>query len=366
MPSLRTPRHPARLLLPEPPPAPSGIDAHLLLGVPLSTDLPAESQVLTYVDGKARWQPPSAGGIAPPSSPARGDLLRYDGSAWVLLPPGTAGQVLQTGGAGADPSWVAPGGGGSSGPSRPSVAVALYAWRMEGLTAGVWPQDGTGGAADLTPGAAVQVPGRDVGEVFSVAGSMPFFPGQAGTSWWGVNDDTGIASSAVLAAPGDLTRATFECLVRPCGSSSWAAPLAALVDHVAGDHRTLQLNYEAGGISGSAVWGGYERNFGGRAPAYTSSLNNLQLLFVALRWDGRYLDFWINGQIVHRWDSNGVLAPNTALYWGTNTQLVCGGYVAGGGGQAPLSTKWVAYHASAFTDLQMRQRCATALGWPAP
>lgn len=40
-------------------------------------------------------------------TPARGDILYRGASATARLPAGTAGQVLQTGGAGADPSWVA-------------------------------------------------------------------------------------------------------------------------------------------------------------------------------------------------------------------------------------------------------------------
>lgn len=37
----------------------------------------------------------------------RGQILYRGASNWTVLSPGTAGQVLQTGGAGADPSWVA-------------------------------------------------------------------------------------------------------------------------------------------------------------------------------------------------------------------------------------------------------------------
>ena len=40
----------------------------------------------------------------------QGDILYYDGSAWKKLAPGTAGQLLQTGGAGANPSWADAGG----------------------------------------------------------------------------------------------------------------------------------------------------------------------------------------------------------------------------------------------------------------
>jgi hypothetical protein len=37
----------------------------------------------------------------------RGQVLYRGASAWTALSPGTAGQLLQTGGAGADPSWIA-------------------------------------------------------------------------------------------------------------------------------------------------------------------------------------------------------------------------------------------------------------------
>lgn len=37
---------------------------------------------------------------------AQGDILYFNGTSWVRLPAGVAGQILQTGGAGANPSWV--------------------------------------------------------------------------------------------------------------------------------------------------------------------------------------------------------------------------------------------------------------------
>lgn len=39
---------------------------------------------------------------------ARGDILYRDATGWVRLAAGTAGQVLRTGGAGADPTWSSP------------------------------------------------------------------------------------------------------------------------------------------------------------------------------------------------------------------------------------------------------------------
>jgi len=45
--------------------------------------------------------------IPPPATPAQGEILFYDGSAWDALGVGTADQVLLSGGVGADPTWGA-------------------------------------------------------------------------------------------------------------------------------------------------------------------------------------------------------------------------------------------------------------------
>lgn len=42
------------------------------------------------------------------SGQTQGDVLYFDGSSWVRLAAGTAGKVLQTNGAGADPTWTTP------------------------------------------------------------------------------------------------------------------------------------------------------------------------------------------------------------------------------------------------------------------
>jgi len=41
------------------------------------------------------------------SAATQGDILYRNGTVWTFLPPGTAGNVLSTGGTGANPSWVA-------------------------------------------------------------------------------------------------------------------------------------------------------------------------------------------------------------------------------------------------------------------
>ncbi|MBI9063702.1 MAG: hypothetical protein JEZ14_17105 [Marinilabiliaceae bacterium] len=47
-------------------------------------------------------------------SDTQGDIMYYNGTDWVRLAAGTSGQVLQTNGAGANPSWEDAAGGGSS------------------------------------------------------------------------------------------------------------------------------------------------------------------------------------------------------------------------------------------------------------
>ena len=51
---------------------------------------------------------PSTGQFIDLASAAQGDVLYYNGTSYVRLAPGTSGQVLTSGGAGANPSWAAP------------------------------------------------------------------------------------------------------------------------------------------------------------------------------------------------------------------------------------------------------------------
>ena len=48
---------------------------------------------------------PSTGQFIDLASAAQGDVLYYNGTSYVRLAPGTSGQVLVSGGAGANPSW---------------------------------------------------------------------------------------------------------------------------------------------------------------------------------------------------------------------------------------------------------------------
>jgi hypothetical protein len=86
----------------------------------------------------------SAPGLPEPAD--QGDILFRGASDWELLTAGTAGQVLTTQGAAADPTWETPSGGSSySGTRRTGVGPALSAgttttltWSSESYNEGVW------------------------------------------------------------------------------------------------------------------------------------------------------------------------------------------------------------------------------------
>jgi hypothetical protein len=71
----------------------SGLDG----GGPLSSDVTLTADVQEILDQL---------------STTHGDVIYRDSASWSVLAAGTAGQVLQTNGAGADPSWVTPAAGG--------------------------------------------------------------------------------------------------------------------------------------------------------------------------------------------------------------------------------------------------------------
>tara|TARA_R110000824_G_scaffold158195_1_gene331904 strand:+ start:212 stop:895 length:684 start_codon:yes stop_codon:yes gene_type:complete len=61
--------------------------------------------------GGAAIAVPASGQWIDLASAAQGDVLYHNGTSYVRLAPGTAGQVLQTQGAGANPVWAADAGG---------------------------------------------------------------------------------------------------------------------------------------------------------------------------------------------------------------------------------------------------------------
>lgn len=75
---------------------------------------PADGQLLKYDNASSSWKNVSVSAALDVISSTRGVVLYRGAGGWAALPPGTAGQFLQTGGAGADPAWASGGGGGGA------------------------------------------------------------------------------------------------------------------------------------------------------------------------------------------------------------------------------------------------------------
>lgn len=70
----------------------------------------------------------------------QGDILYRNATEWVVLAPGTAGYVLTTGGAGANPAWMVGGGGGvtvvplgTSYPGSPATGELFFRTDLQAL-----------------------------------------------------------------------------------------------------------------------------------------------------------------------------------------------------------------------------------------
>lgn len=105
-------------------------------------------------------------------SAVQGSVLFRGATAWEALAPGTAGDFLQTGGAGANPAWAAGGGGGGG-----STGEAPW---ITPTVAGFTTRVGTGAFADYAEGVIVTAPGT-VGNVNNVnRATVPIVAGAGG------------------------------------------------------------------------------------------------------------------------------------------------------------------------------------------
>jgi hypothetical protein len=90
----------------------------------------------------------------------QGEILYYDGSSWSRLAVGTAGQVLQTNGVGADPTWVTPSSGTTDHALLSNLVWASSAHTGTASTFAAF--DGGGAATNLSTTAS----GGDVGGIW--------------------------------------------------------------------------------------------------------------------------------------------------------------------------------------------------------
>lgn len=104
----------------------------------VSLTSPADDDLLTYDSGTSKWINASLSALIDDVfSSTRGAILYRGASSWVALGPGSAGQVLETGGAGADPSWTTIGGGSGGGWTSVAFNSTAYStnFNPEGHTA---------------------------------------------------------------------------------------------------------------------------------------------------------------------------------------------------------------------------------------
>lgn len=208
--------------------------ARSTLGLVIGADVQAFSQRLADIAG---------------ITPSQGDILYFNGTAWVRLAAGTSGWFLRTNGTGADPSWVnIPGGGdmlrannlsdltnaatartnlGATAIGDSLFTAATQAAARAAIGAGTGSGSGTVTSVGMTVPAFLSVSGSPI------TGSGSFAVTLSGTALPAANGGTGQTSYAV----GDLLYA------------SGAAALSRLADVATGNVLI------SGGVGVAPSWG---------------------------------------------------------------------------------------------------------------
>lgn len=286
-------------------------------------------------------------GSIPVNSPSDGDILYASGGTWHKLAHGTTGQVLQTNGTSA-PSWVTPA-GGSSGPTRPSVAAAIYAWSCDGNPTS-FAADGTagngGGAYAIVPGSTVKYNGSGK---LTAAGLAPYYP----------NDGTnnGISVTGSVPAVSDLSNFTIECVFSTNTFRNTAHIIRVPSNNPSFAAASINIAANTASSTIYTTTGGFLNNINGYQLISTDKLYH-----ICMRWqNGQYQDLFIDGTVRAHY---ALGSPGYQSDWQTNVAIEIGGnadtlYLDGG-------VKWIAIHATALTNAQILARAATALGWPNP
>ena len=124
-------------------------------------------------------QLPSTTSILDTVGSVQGDVLYRNGSVWTVLPPGTAGQVLTTAGAAANPSWTSVGGTGTvtniatgsgltGGPITTTGTISITPIASGTLLANL--AVGTNSPVSTTPSAVLDTVGAVQGDILYRAG----------------------------------------------------------------------------------------------------------------------------------------------------------------------------------------------------
>ena len=137
---------------------------------PASFSTIPDSTILSNISGSSAF--PSANTLSAiidhDVDATQGDILYRSASSWIALPPGSAGQFLATGGAGANPSWVAATGSGSV----TSVALTVPSF----LSIAGSPITTSGTLAISLSGTALPIPNGGTGQTTASASFAALSP----------------------------------------------------------------------------------------------------------------------------------------------------------------------------------------------
>ena len=238
--------------------------------------------------------------IENPNGSTRGDLLYRNASKWTRLPAGTAGQVLQTNGAGADPSWAAP--------VARTVALDVHdelAWACNETSGTTLANAGAQSSSDLTVTVASST-GRwsPVGHAFYSGGLAGLGGGQAvGASGYAPASCVALSVS-LWVCPLSVADAGVGAVLMQRGlDSSGTSPYGTVLLYLNTDN-TLHARFTVG-------TGPTSVDFATNAVLPCGVWSHL-----AATWDGQFARVYLDGVLaaVHDFGSSG-----NALYWGSGT-----------------------------------------------
>jgi hypothetical protein len=178
---------------------------------------------------------------------AQGAILYRNATSWVYLPAGTAGQVLTTGGTGANPSWSSPASG--------SVATDAIFDVQGDLAVGT----GSNTAARLAPGSNGQVLTRDSAEATGVKWATPSSGSSPSIATYRQNvflwdEFIGISGSNTFGPLGLLREVTGGTVGSGLPTSS--APVAGIMNLFTGTGTTNKVGVMSNASGFSILFGG--------------------------------------------------------------------------------------------------------------
>lgn len=269
----------------------------------------------------------------------QGDVLYRNASGWVVLPPGTSGQVLTTSGAAANPAWatvtgtgtvtsIATSGGLTGGTITTTGTLSLASIATGNVLA--YTGAGSGTPVATTPSAVLDVIGSTTGNILyrsSGSGWQVLAPGSNGqvltmgasTPAWG---SAGTVSNVTIAT-GNGLNSTGTCNISTTGTCT----LTASAIDGAGGRLTLQSNTPVMATSQSAKTSLlYDCYSGNLVPYYNGSIDQYDAITSCEVSDamvsGASAGQVVSGQVYDVWWVHG----------GTNRICLAMSSASGGGG----------------------------------